>query len=685
MSKIISDVDVFLGTGIVDLPKAEGIASTWHFIKAITGNNTPAAILPFGKISACAYTGGYSSGYGHRYVNCDPHGLRTFGKELKCRGFSHLHQHGTGTIGVYYNYFLTTPHYGDTWEANYPYGMDEEVATPGYYSVKLRESGIKAELTVSKKAAVHRYDFTEENGSITIDVNAAGFPHRGQDMRCYSEKSRIKILSKTEFEAEIIMQEVPIYLYAKCDDAENIVLWDDYCHVKREGELTFENVKQRYGVSFEFTKPGKKEVRLSLSLKSVAKAKEDVLSETRSFEEIKADSENIWESHLSKIEVEAPTERDRRMFYSNFYHSLVKPADFSGESFLYDDQEDFILDFATLWDIYKTQTPLIFMLYPEMSEKIISTFTRFCEAVGNMPHRHVISSMTYKTYDKQALMLAEHCAYDAFVRNVKADYKRFIEAAKVDMYAKHMGELHGREPVTHPSHIVDAAEACGAMAEVCRALGIDDSEFTKFENAWKEYIDKETGLMPKGYSYYEGSEWNFSFRPMRDMEERINLAGGKEKFKVLLDKFFGYIDPEDVSARFEGYNNETDLEAPAAYHFCGGQKELCEITNACVKYMFTEGRGGIPGNNDSGGTTATYMWNALGLFPLSGQDKVIITSPLMLKSVWHLANGKTLTVKREGDGIYSYKAVFNGKELPDLELKASELQNGGELIIYMQE
>ena len=41
--------------------------------------------------------------------------------------------------------------------------MDEEVATPGYYSVKLRESDIKAELTVSKKAAVHRYNFKEKD------------------------------------------------------------------------------------------------------------------------------------------------------------------------------------------------------------------------------------------------------------------------------------------------------------------------------------------------------------------------------------------------------------------------------------------------------------------------------------------------------------------------------------------
>ena len=101
--------------------------------------------------------------------------------------------------------------------------------------------------------------------------------------------------------------------------------------------------------------------------------------------------------------------------------------------------------------------------------------------------------------------------------------------------------------------------------------------------------------------------------------------------------------------------------------------------------MFTEGRGGIPGNNDSGGLTSCYLWNALGLFPVSGQDKVIITSPRMLKSVWHLASGNTLTVKRVGDGIYSDRATWNGAEVPGFELKASELMNGGELTIYMHE
>ena len=169
------------------------------------------------------------------------------------------------------------------------------------------------------------------------------------------------------------------------------------------------------------------------------------------------------------------------------------------------------------------------------------------------------------------------------------------------------------------------------------------------------------------------------------MDERIEMAGGKEAFRALLDRFFGFTHAEDVSGRFEGFNNESDIEAPAAYHFCDGQDHLCEVVNSCVKYMFAEGRGGIPGNNDSGGLTSCYLWNALGLFPVSAQDKVLITSPLMLKSVWHLANGNTLTVKREGKGIYSYRATWNGAEVPNFELKASELMNGGELIVYMHE
>ena len=44
--------------------------------------------------------------------------------------------------------------------------------------------------------------------------------------------------------------------------------------------------------------------------------------------------------------------------------------------------------------------------------------------------------------------------------------------------------------------------------------------------------------------------------------------------------------------------------------------------------MYTTGRGGLPGNNDSGGLTSCYVWNAVGLFPVTGQPVYLIGSPI---------------------------------------------------------
>ena len=71
------------------------------------------------------------------------------------------------------------------------------------------------------------------------------------------------------------------------------------------------------------------------------------------------------------------------------------------------------------------------------------------------------------------------------------------------------------------------------------------------------------------------------------------LAGSPERFAALCDRFFGYTDAADTSGRFEGFNNETDMEAPYAYFYAGRHDRLCEVIDAGLTYMFTTGRGGI--------------------------------------------------------------------------------------------
>jgi putative alpha-1,2-mannosidase len=59
------------------------------------------------------------------------------------------------------------------------YSHDEEEASPGYYAVKLKDYGIKAELTASERAGFHRYTFPESKKShIVIVVTNSLTPNR---------------------------------------------------------------------------------------------------------------------------------------------------------------------------------------------------------------------------------------------------------------------------------------------------------------------------------------------------------------------------------------------------------------------------------------------------------------------------------------------------------------------------
>ena len=138
--------------------------------------------------------------------------------------------------------------------------------------------------------------------------------------------------------------------------------------------------------------------------------------------------------------------------------------------------------------------------------------------------------------------------------------------------------------------------------------------------------------------------------------------------------------------RFEGFNNESDTEAPFSYVYADRHDRVCEIIRAGMKYMFTTGRGGLPGNNDSGALSSYYVLNAIGLFPVAGQDLFIIGSPVVRGAEVALSSGNTLTIKVNGnsdENIYVKSAVFNGRELDSFRIKASELMGGGVLEFTM--
>jgi putative alpha-1,2-mannosidase len=191
-----------------------------------------------------------------------------------------------------------------------------------------------------------------------------------------------------------------------------------------------------------------------------------------------------------------------------------------------------------------------------------------------------------------------------------------------------------------------------------------------------------------------------------DMKSRIELAGGDGPFIDLLDRFFGYgADPvkqlgerpsaADLAAgyalnRFEGLNNEPDMEAPWAYHYAGRPDRTAEVVHAIVNNMFGLGPGGLPGNDDSGGLSSWYVWASLGLFPVAGQSGYLINAPSFAESRIAFADEELLIdtsgfVEPAAGGPTQYvqSAIFNGETLDRTWLTTRELHRGGHLRLQL--
>ena len=665
-------VNVFHGCGEIT-PDPQGIAKKWYFIKAGTGNTSPAAMRPFGAMSAAPYSGGYPTGYGDHYPNsfARPAHFKD-GKGLI--GFSHIQQSGTGAIGYYYNYAVVTPRYADSPFRRVP---AEEKAVPGYYACRLED--ILCELTSDAHTSLHRYTFGSPGGTVVINFNNNSLYIDGGHRR-EVKNLQVSLTSDHTAVASAVMEGISVYFAVRCSEP---------LHEIGNGQLQADVRGQQA------------ELAVSISVRDTGHAVNNIAA-AKSFDETKAESYAIWNRELSRIQIDAD-ERTKRIFYSNLYHSFIKPADWSGESFIYPGDGSFLTDFATLWDMYKTAFPLLLMVNREIGEKTVETLLATGEALGRLPNCTGICDM-YKQPSDQAKMLSDYILLTAYHYGVPVDVKRMLKVIRDDVFSPEKTDFTVDHRCRSHSWFLDMTEGCALAAKLARETGETAiaEELEPLAALWPTVYDKDSGLLKNDCSYYEGTVWNYSFRQMADMDARIALAGGKEHFFSLLDRFFGYggedvtlpTDPHDGDVvnegiklgRFEGFNNESDTEAPFSYIYAGRHDRTCEIVRAGMRHLFTEGRGGIPGNNDSGALSSYYVFMALGLFPVAGQDLFLIGSPFVDRAEVSLSTGNTLTItvqNNKEDNIYGRSVTFNGRPVDSFMLKAGDLMKGGTLAFEM--
>ncbi len=660
MKDFISIADPFWGNGPVAAPPGKGLAKHWNWLKAQTGNTHPGALMPFGWVSVLPFSGAYSSGYGCNGASSD--GETPQISDRPCAyGFTHFHPSGTGFSGEFYNYFLIQPAVCGS-DTTHISELTDEYAHPGYYSGNLIDYGVKFELTADKFAALHRCKFAAGKGKIIVDSTQIGLK---LPINFYREKlfnTHCANAGNGWCEGFITANDVKIHFALKVNaDIRKQAIFNGVMEFYIDGDSA-ESV-----IAFSLISTGEARNRAEAAMQ-------------KGFDKVKIQAGKAWNEFLGKIDAEFATEKEKNIFYSALYHSLVKPVDAGCE----------YTDFQTMWDMYRTQLPLMMMIAPAEAQKMLRSMIKTAKRIGFFPCAYLMSR-DYRRHDMQATALAVYTLSDGFFRNLLTP-EDYPDLKKVFELEFSHACLDGKSP-THILDLAGAAHAAYQVAKICKDDGFADLLLEK-SRIWQTAYDPATGLLTADAPYYEGTHWNYSFRPHCQMAQRVALAGGKEKFEALLDKFFGFgcNDEYDsirpmIAHRFEGMNNESDMETPAAYLWCGRADKQALIHDTIRNNMFLDGRGGCPGNNDSGGLSSWYILSCLGLYPLTGTSCCLLTSPSVKEALIDLG-GKTLEIKveRESDrAIYPSHFDFNGKIFTEPYLPVSDLQNGGVLKFILRD
>ncbi|WOF24303.1 glycoside hydrolase family 92 protein [Microbacterium betulae] len=719
----LEDVDPFIGTQPTALPEPHGLAATWWWPKPQIGNTHPGATFPLGMVSACSYSGAYPTGYGE-------YGLTTEGVPPRMRerpvasGVTHFQQSGTGAIRKYYNYVRVTPMLGSLDALGERWDIADEVASPGSYAFTL-DGGVRCEVTVGPKSAVHRYTFPKHRDArLVIDLSLGGLdiPYGATiPLRAHLEST-----GPGEAEGEIVVEGTPLAMHIETDAAGwRQLLWYDRRLMPGGKRLDFDAIRpttlRPFGLMWAgpTTEGQTIELRIGFSLRGVEQAARNLRADCPAgtgFDGRRAASELAWAEHLGAVrlgdgpEEPTPAEADgrRTVFGTALYHSLVKPSLAVDESPFWPSKGPFVFDLCTMWDIYRTQLPLLTLLRPDRAVELGNALITICEEEGNFPIGYRMAKGSDR-FSRQASALAHTFLADLCQAGFDGIDWEWALVHMLSDLRRTYGEdflAHGRtEPVTHT---LDIAFGYWCTAQVAASVGDGKvrDECLALAGRWPGAFDRETGLL-RDSTFYEGTKHNYSYRLLHDMAGRIALAGGDDAFAGLLDGFFGFgaapvrqpgVRPGDVEmeggyalGRFEGLNNEPDMDAPWAYTYAGRPDRTAEVVHAVLHQMFGTGPGGLPGNDDSGGLSSWVVWASLGMFPVAGQDLVLLNAPAWPEARVATGGDREIVVQTSGfrrvgrDTAPQYvrSMRWNGAQRDAAWLSGAQLREGGVLEVEL--
>jgi len=238
-----------------------------------------------------------------------------------------------------------------------------------------------------------------------------------------------------------------------------------------------------------------------------------------------------------------------------------------------------------------------------------------------------------------------------------------------------------------------------ALAKFAEALGKkkDYSQLLSRSKNYKNVFDVSTGLMrgkhadgswitpfypDKKTSYItEGTARQYTFYVPQDIVGLTQLMGGKDKLENALDSIF-------IKDEY-WHGNEPGHQTPYMYNFTNAPWKTQQVVARIREEEYTDGPGGLSGNDDSGQMSAWYIFSSLGFYPVNPvSDNYQLGTPLFKKAVINLDNGKKFTInvfKNTASSIYIRSVNLNdvGYKLNSIAYKT--IAKGGVMNIFLSD
>jgi predicted alpha-1,2-mannosidase len=698
------------------------------------GHTYPGATVPFGmvQLSPDTFNDGWDWCSGYHY------------SDSSIMGFSHTHLSGTG-VGDMLDVLVmpgtgpdklepgTRENPGSGYRSRFSHS--QETAEPGYYSVILSDYGIKAELSATERAGIHRYTFPKsDTAHFMVD-----FAHMyGANNRVVSSELRI-------LDDRTIVGGRRVNAWARGRQIFFVMKFSKPFltpEIVSNGAALAAGARQAEGKSLKAlvhynTSAGEIiEVKVGISGVSIEGAMRNLEQEIPAwdFDGVRKAAHAAWSHELSRVSAEISNKANRTIFYTALYHTMVAPTLFDDVDGQYRGMDEKVHHMAagehnystfSLWDTYRAWNPLSTIIMPDRVPSMINCLIRMAEeSPKGVPIWPLQGEETLcMTGYHSASVVAE-----AYVKGFQGiDWKRaYASMRKRAMdddyqglgYYRKLGYIPSDREAESATKTLEYSYDDWAVAQIARAAGNMDDYNTlrarsgNYRNlwdksvgfirprlesgAWAEPFDPTaTGTSKKWRDFTESNSWQGTFAAQQDPRGYVSLLGGTDAFVHKLDELFtvkteikGEV-PADMTGLVGMYahGNEPSHHIAYLYDYAGAAYKTQARVRDLLDTQYHDDPDGVAGNEDCGQMSAWYVISALGFYavdPASGN--YVLGSPLVDKATIPLPGGRKLVIEAKGnsaDAKYIQSVSWNGKPLDRVWFSHAEIARGGTLVFQM--